>query len=123
MARSARPHGLIVGPARAPNAHGVTPRRPLDRMRPCSDLYPTIRIGSPLLWRLAVNWVAEFLTRPSWQQQVRLQIAEIKAAHESATPPPRVADPWERRLADLAGELHDDGYERVATFVVFEHLG
>ena len=69
-----------------------------------------------------MNWVAEFLTRPSWQQQLRLQVAEIKAAHESATPPPRVADPWETRLADLAGELHDDGYERVPTCVAFEHL-
>jgi hypothetical protein len=34
-----------------------------------------------------------------------------------------VPDPWEERLKDLTGELHNDGHHRVATFVVFEHLG
>ena len=29
----------------------------------------------------------------------------------------------EAKLAELTGELHDDGYERVPTYVAFEHLG
>jgi len=31
-------------------------------------------------------------------------------------PPARVPDPWEVKLAELTGEAHDDGFERVATY-------
>ena len=58
---------------------------------------------------------------PSWQQQLRQMKADLEARHRA--PPPRVPDPWEVKLAELTGETHDDGYERVPTYVAFEHLG
>ena len=57
---------------------------------------------------------------PSWQEQLRQMKAALEARHRA--PPPRVPDPWEVKLAELTGEVHDDGY-RLAAYVVFEYLG
>src|SRR5829696_6516154 len=59
----------------------------------------------------------------SWHEQLRRIKAELAASRKAAAPPARVPDPWEAKLAELTGELHDDGYERVPTYVAFEHLG
>jgi hypothetical protein len=57
---------------------------------------------------------------PSWQQQLRQMKADLEARHRA--PPPRVPDPWEVKLAELTGEVHRDGNERLATFLAFEYL-
>src|SRR4051812_17697397 len=60
---------------------------------------------------------------PSWQEQLRKQVAAIRAAAQATAAAPRVPDPWEALLVDLKGGMRDGGFERVATCITFEHLG
>jgi hypothetical protein len=57
---------------------------------------------------------------PCWVERLAAIKAEIRAKQDK--PRPRVADPWEARLADLKA-TERDGYERVPTYIVFDHLG
>ena len=59
----------------------------------------------------------------SWLARLRLIKDEIDARQRTPAPPPRVPDPWEARLADLNGDVDNDGYERIATYLAFDHLG
>src|SRR5688500_14550197 len=57
---------------------------------------------------------------PSWTERIRLIKEEARATYPP--PPERIVDSWEAILTTLEGEVHD-GYARIPTHVVFDHLG
>jgi hypothetical protein len=56
----------------------------------------------------------------SWTERLRAIKAQASASKEN--PRPRVGDPWEPIFVALKG-TEQEGFERVPTYLVFDHLG